>query len=99
MPGKGHMVLTGKKRTVAFLRPGGRGGIFQRQGAELVPIYWFVPSVRIKPELQFVKTIERTVQQRFDSNFVTAFDAAIKSAKAPSQSSWVRLGGSLFVPA
>ncbi|MGE0456424.1 MAG: hypothetical protein AB7I13_00250 [Vicinamibacterales bacterium] len=83
LPGKGHMVLKGKRRTVAFLRPGGRGGIFERDGDELVPLYWFVPSVPIKPTLHFESNTKRTVERQWASNFTTAFDRAINTARAP----------------
>ncbi len=97
LPGKGHMVLVGDKKTVAFLKPGGRGGIFERDGPDLIPLYWFAPRVRIRPNLRFVHNARSAVRRRWERNFTSAFNESIRTARVrgPSFSSVGRLTGGL----
>ncbi len=97
LPGKGHMVLVGDRKTVAFLKPGGRGGIFERDGPDLVPLYWFAPRVRIRPNLRFVHTARRTIRQRWERNFTRAFNESVRTARVrgPSFAGIGRLAGAV----
>lgn len=84
--GKLYLTRTGRIKqatggTFLVERGGGRGTIFRRKGGEIVPLYHLVPLVRIEPELEFHRTAEKTVQERWATNFVAAFDQAIRTAR------------------
>lgn len=66
----------------AFVRKKGtKQAIYFDEGDRIVPLYWLVPRVRIRPELNFVANAQRTVTQRFNDNFATAFDRAMNTAR------------------
>lgn len=92
LPGHGFTVLTGDNHTVAFFKPGGKGGIFQRDGGKLIPLYFFVPRVRIRPNLNFEQNVTRTVQQGWSAHFTRRFDDAVRHAnvKLPSLAGLLR---------
>lgn len=81
LPGGGRLVrnqtVRGRRGTFLIRRATGRGTIFQRDGDTVVALYQLVPQVRIEPELEFVKTAERVVEERWAENFTRAFDRAI----------------------
>ena len=74
-------VYRGKKKTFLVRKPGGKGTIFERDGAELLPLYQLVPRVRISPDLQFVDTANKTVNAEWVNQFGIAFDRATKTAR------------------
>lgn len=80
-------VFRGKKDTVLIRRPGGRGTLFQADPSwsgkvpGLKPLYQLVPRVRIEPELEFVRTAKKTVDERWQANFTESFDQAIRTAR------------------
>ncbi len=73
-------VFRGKHGTFLIRRPGGRGTIFRRVGADVFAIYQLVPRVEIDPNLRFVETARRVVMTRWASEFTRAFDRAIATA-------------------
>ena len=73
-------VFRGKQGAFLIRRPGGRGTIFRRVGADVFALYQLVPRVRINPELKFVDTARRVVMTRWATEFTRAFDQAMASA-------------------
>lgn len=63
----------------AFVKKSGKGRAiyFQEHDGKILPLYWLVPRVKIEPDLRFVKTAERTVNERWRANFTRSFDRAI----------------------
>ena len=80
LPGKGHAVMVGDPKIVAFFKPSGRGGIFERDGPDLVHLYTFVARVPIRPNLQFVANARRVAGQVWEVNFTRAFKRAVNTA-------------------
>lgn len=78
-------VAIGKKRTFAIRKPGGRGGVYQRVGrgkrSRVRTLFLFAPRVQIRPELNFVANVTRTVHERFEGHYFTAFDRAVRTAR------------------
>ena len=74
-------VYRGGRGTFLVRKPGGRGTIFMRDGDELRALYQLVPRVKIRPELEFVKTATATVKSQWTPNFRAAFDRAIRTAR------------------
>jgi hypothetical protein len=48
---------------------------------KILPLYWLVEKVPIEPDLDFVKTANRTVDEVWAPNFTAAFDRAIRTAR------------------
>ena len=73
----------GFRAFIAPTRKGRRAIWFDErgQGGRMVPLYWLVPRVKIKPELEFQDTAERVINDVWAENFVAAFDRAIKTAR------------------
>lgn len=67
----------------AFLakRGNGRRAIWFDEGDRIVPLYWLVDRVPIEPDLKFVETANKTVDERFQANFTRAFDLATRTAR------------------
>lgn len=67
----------------AFIRTSrsGRAIFFDERGQGLKPLYWLVPSVPIEPELEFIDTANQTVEDRWQDEFVSAFDRATLTAR------------------
>lgn len=84
---KGRVAVgsVGARTVVAIRKAGGRGGIFMRtRSGESLPLYWFVPRVPIKPELDFVDNATRVVTKEWDDHFFEAFSGAIRNARPRS---------------
>lgn len=86
--GRGPVIATkgnvyrGTKGSFIVRRPGGRGTIFRRErSGAVVVLYQLVPRVRIDPELEFIDTAKRVVNERWEPNFLDAFDFAIRTAR------------------
>lgn len=62
-------------------KPGVRTIFFVEPGNGILPLYQLVPRVSLPPDLEFVETAEKTVQQKFDENFTRSFDQAIRTAR------------------
>lgn len=81
--GKRPRAALRKKRTfVATIR--GKEGIWQRTTKKRNPIkmlYTLRPTVPVKARFGFHDTAERTAQQRFEENFRTAFEQAVRTAR------------------
>lgn len=66
----------------AFVRrKGNKGTIFFVEGEKIVPLYQLVPRVRIEPDLQFIDTANQVVSDRWQGEFVSAFDRATLTAR------------------
>lgn len=66
----------------AFVRThNGKRSIWFDEGDRIVPLYWLVPSVPLPPDLEFVETAKKTVDEKFDDHFTRAFDLAIRTAR------------------
>jgi len=85
-------VYHGKKKTILIRKPGGKGFIFQYQGAGsvgtktghnsgLVCLYVLVPRVEIRPELDFERNASLTFERHWVEYYVEAFDQAIRTAR------------------
>lgn len=75
---KGKVRIIGEQRT--FIAG---GAVLQRVGrkGQVRVLYALKPSVPIKPTLQFVDTMTRTVTQRWQPNFEGSFAFAVKTAR------------------
>ena len=50
-------------------------------GGKIIPLYQLVPSVKIRPELDFIENATRTVNREWVDQFSAAFDRATRTAR------------------
>ena len=63
--------------TFIFEVRSGKEFIVDRVGADLQFLYQIVPSVQIEPDLEFVKTIQKTVFDNFEDEFNKAYQKVL----------------------
>lgn len=74
-------VYQGDKGTLMIRRPGGKGVILRRTPQGLIALYFLVPLVRIKPELEFGANAQKVFDEHFTVYYVKAFDEAARTAR------------------
>lgn len=80
-------VIRGARSTYLVRSSSGRGTIFRyvpgRRGRDGpgIPLYFLVPRVTIDPNLEFVDTAQKTINERWVPNFTRAFDFALRTAR------------------
>jgi len=80
--GSGTLFMRIEEEAAARKKKAGADGVRRHlKDKELVPLYQFVPSVGIEPELNFEENAQDTVQRRFEENFAAAFNAAVEGAR------------------
>jgi len=80
--GKGTIFMRINPRNAAKYKAAGEDGVRRNlRDASLVPLYQLVPSVPIEPELNFVETAQRTIQDRWAVNFTGFFDSTVRQVR------------------